>query len=282
MTFQKEIDEIIKSALAEDIREGDITTSATVPASVKAEGIFIVKQEGIAAGFDIVERVLSIYDSSLVFERLVTDGEKVKANTKVAVVKGKAASILAVERTALNFFQRMSGIATLTNFFAEKIRHTKAKILDTRKTAPGLRVIDKLAVKLGGGENHRMGLFDMFLIKDNHIAVVGSITEAVRLCREYRERIEKSYKIEVETTNLKQVEEAVAAGVDIIMLDNFDIPQLKKAVKLVAGRVKTEASGMISIDNVKEIAEAGVDFISIGALTHSVKALDISLEIKTK
>ena len=282
MTFQKEIDEIIKKALAEDIREGDITTSATLPDDINAEGIFIAKQEGIAAGFDVVERVLTVYDPSLVFERLVADGEKVKANTKVAIIKGKAASILAVERTALNFFQRMSGIATLTHSFMEKIKHTKVKILDTRKTAPGLRVIDKLAVKLGGGENHRIGLFDMFLVKDNHIAAVGSITEAVRLCREYRERMGKSYKIEVETTSLKEVEEAIASGVDIIMLDNFNIPQLKEAIKLIAGRVKTEASGMISLDNVKEIAETGVDFISIGALTHSVKALDISLKIKTK
>ena len=176
----------------------------------------------------------------------------------------------------------MSGIATLANSFAKKIRHTKAKIIDTRKTAPGLRIIDKLAVKLGGGKNHRMGLFDMFLIKDNHIAAVGSISEAVRLCREYQEKTGKYFKIEVETTNIREVKETLTAGVDVIMLDNFNIPNLKKAVKLIAGRVKTEASGMISMDNVRDVAETGVDFISIGALTHSVKSLDISLDIKTE
>jgi nicotinate-nucleotide pyrophosphorylase (carboxylating) len=280
MTYQEEIDGIIKNALAEDIKEGDITTSATVPDNLKAEGVFLVKQDGIAAGFNILERIAAIYDPSLIFQRLVSDGKRVKANTKVASLKGKAASILAIERTALNYFQRISGIATLTNSFAEKIKHTKATIIDTRKTAPGLRVLDKLAVKLGGGENHRMGLFDMFLIKDNHIAAMGSISEAVRLCKENQKRIGKSYKIEVETTDLKQVEEAIAAGVDVIMLDNFDLSNLRKAVNLTAGRVKTEASGMISLENVKEIAETGVDFISIGALTHSVKALDISLKIQ--
>ena len=281
-TTANEIDEIIKKALAEDIGESDITTSATIPDNVKAKGIFIAKQGGVVTGFDILERIVAIHDSSLVFQRLVADGKKVKANTKVALVKGKASSILTVERTSLNFFQRMSGIATLANSYVEKIKQTKTKIIDTRKTAPGLRIIDKLAVKLGGSENHRMGLYDMFLIKDNHIAVVGSITKAVRLCREYQKQIGKSYKIEVETTNIKQIEEALTAGVDIIMLDNFDIPQLKRAVKLVAGRAKTEASGMITLDNVKEVAKTGVDFISVGALTHSVKSLDISLDIETE
>jgi nicotinate-nucleotide pyrophosphorylase (carboxylating) len=282
MTSAKDIDEIIKNALTEDIGKRDITTSATVPDNILAEGIFVVKQNGIVAGFDILEKIITIHDSSLTFQRLVKDGEKVKANTKAASVKGKAASILTVERTALNFFQRMSGIATLANSFAERIKHTKAKIIDTRKTAPGLRIIDKLAVTLGGCENHRMGLYDMFLIKDNHIALVGSITKAVKLCRDYQIRIGKSFQIEVETTDIKQVEEAVAAGVDIIMLDNFNITELKKAVKFIAEKAKTEASGMITLDNVKEVAETGVDYISVGSLTHSAKALDISLEIETE
>jgi nicotinate-nucleotide pyrophosphorylase (carboxylating) len=199
-----------------------------------------------------------------------------------AEVEGKASSILPAERTALNFLQRMSGIATLTNKFVKEISHTKEKILDTRKTVPGLRLLDKEAVKLGGGKNHRIGLFDMYLIKDNHLEIAGSITNAVQECKKFQQKKNSNIKIEVETKNLEEVKEALACDVDIIMLDNFKTDPMKKAVELINRKCLVEASGNINLDNVKEVAETGVDFISVGALTHSVKALDISLEIELK
>ncbi len=277
--FEKKINEIIKNAFTEDLGESDITTEATIPKSLKAKGVFIVKQNGVVAGFEIVKKVFEYFDKDLVFEKLFNDGDKVQNKTIVATVEGKASSILTCERTALNFFQRMSGIATSANLFAEKIKHTKAKIVDTRKTVPGLRIIDKMAVNLSGCSNHRFGLYDMFLIKDNHIAAAGSITKAINACKDYNKQNDKNFKIEVETTNLKEVEEALSCNPDIIMLDNFEISEMQKAVKLINNRCQIEASGMVNIDTVKEIAETGVDFISVGALTHSVKALDISLEI---
>ena len=277
--FEKEINEIIKNAFAEDLGEGDITTEATIPKSLKAKGVFLVKQNGVVAGFEIVKKVFEYIDKDLVFEKLFKDGDKVQNKTIIATVEGKAASILTCERTALNFFQRMSGIATSANQFAEKIKHTKAKIVDTRKTVPGLRIIDKMAVNLSGCSNHRFGLYDMFLIKDNHIAAAGSIKKAINACKVYNQKNEKNFKVEVETTNLKEVEEALACSPDIIMLDNFELSEMQKAVKLINNKCQIEASGMVNMDTVKEIAETGVDFISVGALTHSVKALDISLEI---
>ncbi len=277
--FEKEINEIIKNAFAEDFGKGDITTEATIPKSLKAKGVFIVKQNGVIAGFEIVKKVFEYFDKDLVFEKLFNDGDKVQNKTIVATVKGKASSILTCERTALNFFQRMSGIATSANQFAEKIKHTKAKIVDTRKTVPGLRIIDKMAVNLSGCSNHRFGLYDMFLIKDNHIAAAGSITKAINACKDFNKKNDKNFKIEVETTNLDEVEEALSCSPDIIMLDNFELTKMKEAVKLINNKCQIEASGMVNIDTVKEIAETGVDFISVGALTHSVKALDISLEI---
>ena len=277
---KKDFEYIIKNALAEDIGSGDITTSAIVPANLIATGEFLAKQNGIVAGLDVVEILLGIVDSSLSFERKVSEGEKVNAGKIIAAVKGSAASMLTAERTALNFLQRMSGIATMTNLYIERIKHTKAKILDTRKTAPGLRELDKLAVKTGGGTNHRIGLYDMFLIKDNHIAAAGSITKAVESCKEFRKKNNSGYKIEVETESLEQIKEALSCGVDFIMLDNFELTEMKKAVDLISGKCLIEASGGIDLNTIKEIAETGVDFISVGALTHSVKALDISLEIK--
>ncbi len=223
-----------------------------------------------------------MFDSSLKFKKMFNDGDKIKAGTIVAEIQGSAASILTVERTALNFFQRMSGIATYANQFMEKIKHTNAKIIDTRKTVPGLRAIDKLAVKLSGCENHRIGLYDMYLIKDNHIEVAGSITKAIQSCRNDNLKNKTKYKIEVETKNLSEVKEALKNQPDIIMLDNFKLGDMRKAVKLINGECKVEASGMVNLETVKNIAETGVDYISVGALTHSVKALDISLEIKIK
>ncbi|NWF50114.1 MAG: carboxylating nicotinate-nucleotide diphosphorylase [Ignavibacteriaceae bacterium] len=277
--MNRSIEDIIRKALEEDIQTGDLTTRATIPNDVSAEGKFLVKADGIIAGLEIAEKVFRIFDEKIAFNKNLIDGSFVKKGTIAAIVLGRAASLLTAERTALNFLQRMSGIATLTNAFQQRINHTKAKILDTRKTVPGLRELDKLAVKIGGGKNHRFGLFDMFLIKDNHIAVAGSITKAVQACIEYRNKKNSALLIEVETTNLEQVQEALNANADIIMLDNFQVDMMKEAVKLVNGKCKLEASGGITLETVKQIAETGVDYISSGALTHSVKALDISLEI---
>jgi nicotinate-nucleotide pyrophosphorylase (carboxylating) len=274
--------EIIRCALDEDIQPGDVTTQAVIPGTVLCRGKFLVKAAGVIAGLNVAENVFKMIDDKTEFKILIQDGNKVKAGDIVAEVKGRAASILTAERTALNFLQRMSGIATITNSYVEKIKHTKAKILDTRKTVPGLRLLDKEAVRLGGGQNHRIGLFDLFLIKDNHIEIAGSIKNAVKACRNFRQKNNSNLKIEVETKNAEEVKEALSCNVDIIMLDNFNTKMIKEAVKIINGKCKVEASGNINPDNVKEVAETGVDFISVGALTHSVHALDISLEIETK
>jgi nicotinate-nucleotide pyrophosphorylase (carboxylating) len=285
--FQKSVkknylNQLIKRSLKEDIGEGDITSRAIIPKSVKAKGNFLVKADGIIAGQKIAKKVFKMVDPDLKFKESIKDGNAVRKGIITAEVEGRASSILTAERTALNFLQRMSGIATLTNQFVKEIAHTKAKILDTRKTVPGLRMLDKEAVRLGGGQNHRIGLFDMLLIKDNHIAVAGSITEAVNACRKYQEKKKSSFKIEVETKNLNEVEEALKCKVDIIMLDNFNFDLMYEAVKLINGKCFVEASGNVNLENVRTIAETGVDFISVGALTHSVKALDISLEVELK
>ncbi|NWF90902.1 MAG: carboxylating nicotinate-nucleotide diphosphorylase [Ignavibacteriaceae bacterium] len=278
--IERSLNQIIKDALSEDIGSGDITTLATIDTKQHACGEFLVKKDGVIAGLDVVKQILEIFDPSLKLTLFVKDGNQVKDKTIVAKAEGKAVSILTVERTALNFLQRMSGIATMCKLFQDRISHTKAKIIDTRKTVPGLRMIDKLAVKLSGCSNHRIGLYDMFLIKDNHIEAAGSITKAVNLCKKYRKQNKLKYKIEVETTNLKQVKEALDCKVDIIMLDNFNLADMKTAVKRINGKCLVEASGNVNLDTVKSIAETGVDFISVGAITHSVKALDISLELK--
>jgi nicotinate-nucleotide pyrophosphorylase (carboxylating) len=278
--IERSFNQIIKDALAEDIGSGDITTLATIDSKVLAHGEFLVKQDGVIAGFEILKKIIEIFDPSLQLTLYAKDGDRVSPKTIVAIVKGKAASILTVERTLLNFLQRISGIATMCRLMQDKISHTKAKIIDTRKTVPGLRMIDKLAVKLSGCSNHRYGLYDMFLIKDNHIEAAGSITKAINLCKDYRTKMNLNYKIEVETTNIQQVTEAISCGVDIIMLDNFDLSIMKRAVEMIDGKCLIEASGNVNIDTVKPIAETGVDFISVGAITHSVKALDISLELK--
>lgn len=280
--IDKQIIKLIKNALQEDIKTGDITTKATISKSKKAVGKFLIKADGIIAGLEIAKKVFLAVDLKIKFNIKIKDGSQVKYGDVAAVVYGKAQSLLTAERTALNFLQRMSGIATSANKYSEKVKHTKAKIIDTRKTVPGLRAVDKLAVKLGGCKNHRIGLYDMFLIKDNHIEVAGSIIKAVEACVKYNKKHHTKFKIEVETKNLKEVEEALKTEADIIMLDNFEISNMKKAVQLINGKKKTEASGGVNLETVKEIAETGVDYISVGALTHSVKALDISLEITTK
>ncbi|HPI38606.1 MAG TPA: carboxylating nicotinate-nucleotide diphosphorylase [Ignavibacteriaceae bacterium] len=273
------VDRIILNALSEDIGNGDITTIATIKKEMTAAATLLIKQDGIIAGLSIAERVFNLVDKSLQFTRKIDDGSRVKYGDVAAVIVGNAASILTAERTALNFLQRMSGIATYADTFVDAVKHTKAKIIDTRKTAPGLRYLDKLAVKLAGCKNHRIGLYDMFLIKDNHIEVAGSITNAVNACKEYNLKNKGNHLIEVEVKNLTETEEAIKCKTDVIMLDNFQLDVMKKAVKLINGKCKVEASGGVTLETVKQIAETGVDYISIGALTHSVKALDISLNV---
>lgn len=280
--MKKEILKLIKTSLKEDIGKGDITTHATISKAKKAVGKLLVKDDGIIAGLEFAKAVFKALDPKIKFKIKIKDGSKVKKGDIVAEVSGKAVSLLSAERTALNFLQRMSGIATFANIFLEKIKHTKTKILDTRKTVPSLRLIDKMAVSIGGCENHRLGLYDMFLIKDNHIEVAGSITKAVSDCVMYNKKHNKKFKIEVEAKNLEEVKEALKTKADIIMLDNFELTQLRNAVKLINGKCKTEASGGVNLETIKEIAETGVDYISVGALTHSVKALDISFEVSIR
>lgn len=281
MKINKQIKKNIKNALTEDIGQGDITTLSTIKKFQKAKGNFLIKADGVIAGLKIAEAVFKSVDPKIKFIGKIKDGSKVRKGDVAASVEGKASSLLTAERTALNFLQRMSGIASLANQYSEKIKHTKAKIIDTRKTVPCLRMLDKFAVKLGGCENHRIGLYDMFLIKDNHIEVAGSITKVVEACVKFNKNHHTKFKIEVETKNLTEVKEALTTKADIIMLDNFDVPTMIKAVNLINRKCRIEASGGVNLETVKEIAETGVDYISVGALTHSVKALDISLEITT-
>lgn len=274
------IDYIILTALNEDKGKEDITTAAIFSNNEKATGEFIIKATGVVAGMDVAARVFALVDESIVFEKLIPDGTPVKYGDIAAKLSGPAASLLTAERTALNFAQRMSGIASATHEYVERLQGTKAKILDTRKTVPGLRLLDKMAVKSGGGENHRIGLYDMFLIKDNHIQVAGSITEAVMRCVRYRDAKYPDYKIEVETSTLDEVREIMSLPVDVVMLDNYTLENMRAAVEMIGDRFKTEASGGVNLDTIRDIALTGVDFISVGAVTHSIKALDISLELQ--
>ena len=278
--FESRITRIIEEALIEDIGMGDLTTDAIVPDDLRGRGEFLAKESGIIAGLDVARSVYSFIDPDLQFQRKVEEGTWVEPGKIIATVEGPVAGILKGERTALNFIQRMSGIASLTRKFVDAVRGTSAAITDTRKTAPGLRIIDKRAVVIGGGTNHRFGLDDMVLIKDNHIAAAGSLTRAVDQCRNYLRERSLDIKIEVETRTLAEVREAIGlTGIDRIMLDNFSPEEMKKAVAMIDHKVEVEASGNVSLDNVRAIAETGVDYISIGALTHSVKALDVALNI---
>lgn len=234
------------------------------------------------SGVAVAQQVFELVDEEVVFNLFFEEGSAIKKGDIIAEVEGSAASILVAERTALNFLQRMSGIATAASEYAKAVVGTKAKILDTRKTAPGLRVTDKLAVKTGGCLNHRTGLYDMYLIKDNHIEAAGSISKAVKLVKEHQQENETSFKIEVEVKNIDELLEALESGVDVIMLDNFCVEDMIKAVEITNNNCLLEASGGITIENVREVAETGVDYISIGALTHTVTALDISLDLKLK
>lgn len=276
---KKNFEKIIAAALKEDIGKRDVTTDLLIPKKEKTKAYFIAKEDGIITGLDAAKLVFKKLNEKISWKNFVEDGTKVKTGTKIAEVKGSARALLSGERTALNFLQRMSGIATLTSVYVEKISGTNAKILDTRKTVPGLRLTDKYAVKCGGGTNHRIGLFDMVMIKDNHIKAAGSITKAVN---KIRKSIPKKMKIEVETTNIREVEEAMKLNVDVIMLDNMNLNEMKEAVRLINKKCFVEASGGVNLETVRAIAETGVDFISVGALTHSVKALDISMKINNK
>jgi nicotinate-nucleotide pyrophosphorylase (carboxylating) len=272
-----QIQNIIKAALAEDIGPGDITTQATVGLKQKGRARAVAKDDFVVAGIDVFEAVFKCLDKSIKVQKLIADGRVAKRGAVIAEVEGHLAGILQAERVALNLFQRMCGIASLTAKYVGVVRGTKTKILDTRKTVPGLRVLDKMAVRLGGGTNHRMGLYDGVLIKDNHIEAAGGITAAVRAQRKH---LQQNLKIEVETKNLREVKEALKCGVDMIMLDNMTHDAMKKAVDFIAGRALTEASGNVNLERVADIAATGVDFISVGELTHSVRAADISLRVK--
>ncbi|MCX8052840.1 MAG: carboxylating nicotinate-nucleotide diphosphorylase [Armatimonadetes bacterium] len=269
------VERIVKNALAEDIGSGDITTALTVPAIARVDATIVSRSEGILAGVDVARAAFAIVDSRIMFEAVLEDGSHLEPGSLIANVQGGAAGILTGERVALNFLQRMCGIATLTAKYVERVSHTKAKIVDTRKTTPGLRVLEKYAVAVGGGQNHRFGLYDGILIKDNHVASVGSVRAAINAARE---NAPHTLRIEVEVDSLDQLAEAIECEADAVLLDNFSPETLRKAVEMAAGRVILEASGGVNLENVAEIAETGVDLISVGALTHSAPALDISLE----
>ena len=261
-------------ALEEDIGPGDVTTNTIVPVDASLRGRIIAKQDGVVAGLEIAKQVMLALSQHVTFVAEVQDGSKVTRGTVLANLDGSARALLTAERTALNFLGRMSGIATLTRKFVDAVSGTNAIILDTRKTAPGLRITDKLAVRLGGGQNHRTGLFDMVLIKDNHIDFAGSITAAVQRVRNSGTTLE----IEVETRSLENVREALALGVKRILLDNMSADTMREAVAICDGRAKLEASGNVTLDTVLEVARTGVDYISVGALTHSPQVFDVSLE----
>ena len=274
----KRIRRFIEAALEEDVGSGDVTTASILTGREKNAARTLVKADTVIAGTEIFGKVFRICDPGLTFVARMKDGDAARAGQVAAEVSGRLQSILTAERVALNLFQRMCGIAAMTRRFVEETRGTKAKILDTRKTVPGLRVLDKYAVRAGGGFNHRVGLYDGVLVKDNHISAAGGIAPALR---RVSGRVPAMVKVEVEVKNLRDVREALAAGADIIMLDNMTAAEMKKAVALIAGRALVEASGNVTLERVREIAATGVDYISTGAVTHSVAAADISLKIRS-
>lgn len=274
-TMKINIDEYIIDALKEDITSEDVTTNAVMPNDKQGKVELICKQDGIICGLTVFERTFKLLDESSRFETKVKDGDTVKKGELIGVVYGEIKALLSGERTALNYLQRMSGIATLTNEMVSELKGYKTKLLDTRKTTPNMRLFEKYAVKIGGGTNHRYNLTDGVLIKDNHIGAAGSITNAIKLCKEYAPFVRK---IEVEVENLDMLKEALEAGADIIMLDNMDNDTMREAVKMVAGKAETECSGNVVKERLKEIAEMGVDFVSCGALTHSAPIMDLSLK----
>lgn len=270
--------DIVRRALDEDLKStGDITTRAVLPEGRRAKGVILLREEGVVAGLPLASMTFRLLDPRVRFQSLVSDRERVSPASELAVVEGEASTILEGERTALNFLQRLSGIATLTAAFVALAAPHGAAVLDTRKTTPGLRVLEKYAVRAGGGRNHRFGLYDGVIIKDNHIAAVGGVAEAVRRARE---NLDGGMSIEVEVQDLADLEDAISSGADVVMLDNLSVEEVEEAVRAAAGRVKLEVSGGINLENVAAYAATGVDYISVGALTHSARALDIALELE--
>jgi len=274
---KKKVLKIIDNAINEDIWTGDITTEAVVNEDCMGEGILLAKESGVIAGLEVAKLVFQRIDNEIKFQSLAAEGDYVKSGTEIAQVRGKAKSILTAERLALNFLQRMSGIATKTAKYKELVGDYDVRIVDTRKTTPGLRILEKYAVQVGGGDNHRLGLYDAVMIKDNHISAAGGIKEAVEKART---NVPHTMKIEVETESLAEVKEALAVNADIIMLDNMPTGLMKEAVELVDNQTIVEASGGITAEMIKEVAATGVDVISLGTLTHTIKSLDISLNFK--
>ena len=272
-------DRLIDLAFAEDIGDGDHTTLCCIPEDAMGKSHLLIKEDGILAGVEVAKRVFAKFDPTMQVEVLINDGTPVKKGDIAMVVTAKVRSLLQTERLMLNIMQRMSGIATMTNKYVERLKGTKTHVLDTRKTTPGLRMLEKQAVKIGGGMNHRIGLFDMILLKDNHIDFCGGIINAITRCHEYLKEKGLNLKIEIEVRNFDELAEAMnCGGINRIMLDNFSVADTKKAVDIVGGKFETESSGGITFDTIRDYAECGVDFISVGALTHSVKGLDMSFK----
>ena len=274
------IDDLLTLAFAEDVGDGDHTTLSTIPAGERGVQQLIVKEEGVLAGVEMARKVFEKFDPELKMTVFINDGARVKPGDIAFEVEGSVRSLLQTERTMLNIMQRMSGIATQTARYQERLKGLRTKVLDTRKTTPGLRMIEKEAVRIGGGANHRIGLFDMILIKDNHVDFAGGIDKAVAAAKAYCKEKGKDLKIEVEVRNTDEINQALEAGVDRIMLDNFTPERTREAVKLINGRTEVESSGGITLDTLRDYGECGVDFISVGALTHSVKGLDMSFKAK--
>ena len=272
-------DRLIDLAFAEDIGDGDHTTLCCIPETAMGKSHLLIKEEGILAGVEVAKKVFNRFDPTMQVEVLIGDGAHVKVGDVAMVVTGKTRSLLQTERLMLNIMQRMSGIATMTNRYVERLKGTNTRILDTRKTTPGLRMLEKQAVKIGGGVNHRIGLFDMILLKDNHVDFAGGITNAIDRCHAYLQEKGLDLKIEIEVRNFDELNQVLThGGVNRIMLDNFSVSDTKKAVDIIAGRYETESSGGITYDTIRDYAEQGVDFISVGALTHSVKGVDMSFK----
>lgn len=272
-------DRLIDLAFAEDIGDGDHTTLCCIPEDAVGKSHLLIKEDGILAGVEVAKRVFAKFDPALKVEVLIEDGAKVKAGDIAMVVEGKVRSLLQTERLMLNIMQRMSGIATITHRYVELIKGTKAHVLDTRKTTPGMRILEKQAVKIGGGMNHRIGLFDMILLKDNHVDFAGGIKNAIDRCHKYLKENSLDLKIEIEVRNFIEIQQVMdCGGVDRIMFDNFSVDDTRTAVEMIAGRFETESSGGITFETIRQYAECGVDYISVGALTHSVKGLDMSFK----
>lgn len=279
MEVKELTDKLIELAFSEDIGDGDHTTLCSIPETAMGKARLLIKEEGILAGVEVAKTVFHYFDKDLSVEVFINDGARVNPGDVAFIVSGKVQSLLQTERLVLNIMQRMSGIATTTNKYVKLLEGTDTKVLDTRKTTPGMRMLEKQAVKIGGGENHRIGLFDMILLKDNHVDFAGGIENAISSAQKYLKEKNKQLKIEIEVRNFDELNQALSTGgVDRIMLDNFTPEQTREAVKIVNGRVELESSGGITFDTIRQYAECGVDYISVGALTHSVKSLDMSLK----